>query len=98
MKQAPLLQLLSAHQPFDSHEQEMLERIVAFVREFTTYACGVIFVSHHTTLMYPDDRCLVMNAGRIVMDDVVSGVLQNISSDLKGLFDMKDDHEHKKDD
>ena len=48
MKQEPLLQLLSAHQTFDSHEQQMLERITAFVREHQTFYSRALLIGHLT--------------------------------------------------
>lgn len=48
MKQEPLLQLLSQHQPTDSHEQEMLERIVVFVREHKNFYSRELLIGHLT--------------------------------------------------
>lgn len=48
MKQEPLLQLLSKHQPIDSHEQEMLERIVVFVHEHENFYSRDLLVGHLT--------------------------------------------------
>jgi len=48
MKQEPLLQLLSNHQAIDSHEQQMLERIVAFVREHENFYSRDLLVGHLT--------------------------------------------------
>ncbi|MBS1810220.1 MAG: NUDIX hydrolase [Acidobacteria bacterium] len=48
MKQEPLLQLLGKHQPVDSHEQQMLERIVAFVREYENFYSRDLLVGHLT--------------------------------------------------
>ena len=48
MKQESLLQLLHAHQPFDSHEQQMHERITAFVREHENFYSRNLLVGHLT--------------------------------------------------
>lgn len=48
MKQEPLLQLLSQHQPSDSHEQEMLERIIAFVGEHENFYSRDLLIGHLT--------------------------------------------------
>lgn len=48
MKQEPLLQLLSQHQPIDSHEQQMHERIIAFVREHKNFYSRELLIGHLT--------------------------------------------------
>ncbi len=48
MKQESLLQLLSAHQPIDSQEQQMLERITAFVREHEMFHSRDLLIGHLT--------------------------------------------------
>ncbi len=48
MKQEPLLQLLSKHQPIDSHEQQMLARIIAFVREHEPFYSRDLLIGHLT--------------------------------------------------
>ncbi len=48
MKQEPLLQLLSKHQPIDSHEQQMLARIIAFVREHERFYSRELLIGHLT--------------------------------------------------
>lgn len=48
MKQEPLLRLLSAHQPLDSHEEQMLARIIAFVREHERFYSRNLLVGHLT--------------------------------------------------
>ncbi len=48
MQQEPLLQLLQAHQPFDSHEQQMLADITAFVRAHEQFHSRALLVGHLT--------------------------------------------------
>jgi 8-oxo-dGTP pyrophosphatase MutT (NUDIX family) len=48
MQQASVLQLLHAYQPIDSHEQEMLARIIAFVREYENFYSRDLLVGHLT--------------------------------------------------
>lgn len=48
MKQEPLLQLLSAHQPIDSHEQQTLARLTAFVREHEKFYSRDLLIGHVT--------------------------------------------------
>ncbi len=48
MQQEPLLQLLEAHQPFDSHEQQMLADITAFVRAHAQFYSRALLVGHLT--------------------------------------------------
>jgi 8-oxo-dGTP pyrophosphatase MutT (NUDIX family) len=48
MQQASVLQLLNAHQAFDSHEQQMLERMTAFVREHENFYSRNLLVGHLT--------------------------------------------------
>jgi 8-oxo-dGTP pyrophosphatase MutT (NUDIX family) len=48
MQQEPLLQLLLAHQSVDSHEQQMLERITAFVREHENFYSRDLLIGHLT--------------------------------------------------
>ena len=48
MQQEPLLQLLQAHQPVDSHEQQMLEHITAFVCAHEQFYSRALLVGHLT--------------------------------------------------
>ena len=48
MQQASLLQLLYEHQPFDAHEQQMHERIIAFVREYENFYSRDLLIGHLT--------------------------------------------------
>lgn len=48
MKQVYVLQLLQAHQPFDSHEQQMLADIIAFVRTHEQFYSRALLVGHLT--------------------------------------------------
>lgn len=48
MQQASLLQLLHAHQPFDGHEQQMHERIIAFVRDHENFYARELLIGHLT--------------------------------------------------
>ena len=48
MKQEPPLQLLYAHQPFDLHEQQMLEDITAFVRAHENFYSRELLIGHLT--------------------------------------------------
>lgn len=48
MQQEPLLQLLHAHQPFDSHEQQMLADITAFVRAHQNFYSRDLLIGHLT--------------------------------------------------
>lgn len=58
MKQEPLLQLLSKHQPIDSHEQQMLERIVAFVGKYENFYSRALLVGHLTgSAWVVDESC-----------------------------------------
>lgn len=43
-----LLDRLSAHEPFDAHEQQMLERIIAFVREHENFSSRELLIGHLT--------------------------------------------------
>lgn len=69
MKQDPLLQLLSNHQAIDSHEQQMLERIVAFVREHENFYSRDLLVGHLTSSAWTVDEtfshALLLHHGKL---------------------------------
>lgn len=58
MQQASVLQLLSAHQAFDPHEQQMLERTTSFVREYETFYSRDLLVGHLTGSAWIVDETL----------------------------------------
>lgn len=58
MQQEPLLQLLSTHQPFDSHEQRMLADIIAFVREHQNFYSRDLLIGHLTGSAWIVDETL----------------------------------------
>jgi 8-oxo-dGTP pyrophosphatase MutT (NUDIX family) len=48
MKQRSVLQLLQAHQPWDTHEQQMLQRLTAFVDEHKNFYSRELLIGHVT--------------------------------------------------
>ncbi len=69
MKQEPLLQLLSTHQPVDSHEQRMHERITAFVRKYENFYSRELQIGHATASAWIVDEtfshALLLHHGKL---------------------------------
>jgi 8-oxo-dGTP pyrophosphatase MutT (NUDIX family) len=69
MQPEPLLQLLETHQPFDSHEQQMLERITRFVREQANFYSRDLLIGHLTGSAWIVDKtfshALLLHHGKL---------------------------------
>ena len=69
MQQEPLLQMLHAHQPFDSHEQQMLADITAFVRAHEQFYSRALLIGHLTSSAWIVDetfsRALLLHHGKL---------------------------------
>jgi 8-oxo-dGTP pyrophosphatase MutT (NUDIX family) len=69
MQQASVLQLLSAHQAFDPHEQQMLARIIAFVRAHENFYARELLIGHLTGSAWivdePFSHALLVHHGKL---------------------------------
>lgn len=71
MNQAAVLHLLHAHQPFDPHEQQMLQRLTAFVSEHPSFYSRTLLVGHVTASAWIVDEsrthALLVHHGKLNM-------------------------------
>ena len=69
MNQTAVLQLLNAHQAFDHNEQQMLERITAFVSEYDNFYSREVSVGHLTASAWIVDEsfssALLLHHGKL---------------------------------
>ena len=69
MNQTAVLQLLNAHQSFDSHEQQMLERLITFVSEYDNFYSRELSVGHITASAWIVDEenshALLLHHGKL---------------------------------
>jgi 8-oxo-dGTP pyrophosphatase MutT (NUDIX family) len=83
MNQAHVLQLLSAHRPCDNHEQQMLERLTAFVSAHENFYTRDLLIGHvtasawivnetcsHTLLVHHGKLNMWVQPGGHIEDDV----------------------------
>ena len=69
MNQAAVLQLLHAHQAFDAHEQQMLERLTAFVSAHENFYSRELLIGHITASAWIVDEAnshaLLLHHGKL---------------------------------
>jgi 8-oxo-dGTP pyrophosphatase MutT (NUDIX family) len=69
MNQTAVLQLLHAHQAFDSHEQQMLERLTDFVSKYESFYSRDLLIGHATASAWIVDEsfssALLLHHGKL---------------------------------